>query len=269
VIGAKVGEAPFVLDRIVGNPTTFNPLVHYADTSGVSDHVFALCHLLCLVFAPRFRDFPKRRLGCFGSPKQWSTLAPMMRRPINEDIIRQHWGGVLRLAASIRDGSLKPSSILRKLGAYRQQNRLYLALGEIGRIERSLFMLNWTENRNLHMECQAGLNKDESRHSLARAVFAHSQGRILDRSDAAQQKRAMALNLVIAAIVFWNTLYMDKATDYLGKTDQLPDLGLLPITSPLGWEHVILTGNFYWHSGAAEHKIARPLHLDLNRKWAA
>ncbi len=46
----------------------------------------------------------------------------------------------------------------------------------------------------------------------------------------------MALNLVIAAIIFWNTLYMDKATDYLGKTGQMPDPGLLPFTSPLGWE---------------------------------
>ena len=188
---------------------------------------------------------------------------------MNEEVIRQHWGDVLRLAASIRDGSLKPSSILRKLGAYRQQNRLYLALGEIGRIERSLFMLDWIENRDLRMECQAGLNKGESRHSLARAVFAHSQGRIHDRSDAAQQKRAMALNLVIAAIIFWNTLYMDKAADYLGKTGQMPDPGLLPFTSPLGWEQINVTGNFDWHSGAAERRIARPLYLSLSRKWAA
>ena len=128
----------------------------------------------------------------------------MMGRPISEDVIRQHRGGVLRLAASIRDESLKPSSILRKLGACRQQNRLHLAPGEIGRIERSLFMPDRIENRDLRMECQAGLNKGESRHSPARAVFAHSQGRIHDRSDAAQQKRAMALNLVIAAIMFRN-----------------------------------------------------------------
>ena len=84
--------------------------------------------------------------------------------------------------------------MLRKLGAYRQQNRLYLALGEIGRIERTLFMLEWMESPQLRMECQAGLNKGEARHALARAVFAHSQGRIHDRSHDAQQRRVMALN---------------------------------------------------------------------------
>ena len=92
VIGATVGEAPFVLDVIVGNPTTLNPLIHYADTGGVSDHVFALFHLLCLIFAPRLRDFPQCRLGYFGSPKQWPTLAPMMGRPMKEEVIRQQWG---------------------------------------------------------------------------------------------------------------------------------------------------------------------------------
>ena len=86
------------------------------------------------------------------------------------------------------------------------------------------------------------------------------KGRIHDRSDAAQQKLAMALNLVIAAIIFWNTLYMDKATDHLRMTGQMREPGLLPHISPLGWEHIILTGDFDWHSGAAERKVARSLH---------
>ena len=34
-------------------------------------------------------------------------------------------------------------------------------------------MLDWIENPQLRMECQAGLNKGEARHTLARAVFAH------------------------------------------------------------------------------------------------
>ncbi len=142
VIGATTGEAPFVLDGLTRNPAAFDPLIHHTDTGGSSDHVFALFHLLGLTFAPRLRDFPHRRFGSFGSLKRWPTLAPMMGRPINVDVIAQHFGEALRIVASIQDGSLKTSSILRKLGAYRQQNRLYLALGEIGRIERTLFMLD-------------------------------------------------------------------------------------------------------------------------------
>ena len=76
MIGATAGEAPFVLDGLVGNAAQFNPLVHHVDTGGVSDHVFALFHLLGLVFAPRLRDFPDRRLTCFGKPPPSSRVSP-------------------------------------------------------------------------------------------------------------------------------------------------------------------------------------------------
>ena len=39
---------------------------------------------------------------------------------------------------------MRPSQILRKLAAYPRQNELAAALREVGRIERSLFMLDWT-----------------------------------------------------------------------------------------------------------------------------
>ena len=192
-----------------------------------------------------------------------------MGKPINEAVIRDHWDDVLRLAASVKTGAVKPSALLKKLGAYRQQNRLYLALGEIGRIERTLFMLDWMEDPQLRKDSQAGLNKGEARHSLAKAVFAHSQGRIMDRSDAAQQKRAMALNLVIAAIIYWNSIYIEKAADHMRRSGRLSEPDLLKHVSPLGWEHINLTGDFDWHSGAAERSNARPLHLSSARREAS
>ena len=79
----------------------------------------------------------------------------------------------------------------------------------------------------------------------------------------------MALNLVIAAITFWNTIYMDKAASHLARTSPLYDQALLPHTSPLGWEHIILSGDFEWHSGAEERKIARSLRIRSTRDGSA
>ncbi len=45
--------------------------------------------------------------------------------------------------------------------------------------------------------------------------------------------------------------------------------GKLPHVSPLGWEHIMQTGDFDRHSGAAERKIARSLHLGSSRERAA
>ena len=105
--------------------------------------------------------------------------------------------------------------MLKKLSAFKRQNRLDLALQEIGRIERTPFTLDWLESADLRRRCQAGLNKGESRHFLARAIYAHKQGRVTDRTFANQNFRASGLNLVIAAIVYWNTLYMERAVEHL------------------------------------------------------
>jgi TnpA family transposase len=51
---------------------------------------------------------------------------------INVKIIEQQLGEALRLAASIQQGTVTASLILRKLGSYPRQNSLALALREIG-----------------------------------------------------------------------------------------------------------------------------------------
>jgi TnpA family transposase len=51
------------------------------------------------------------------------------------------------------------------------------------------------------------LNKGEARNALARTVFFHRFGEIRDRSYENQRYRASGLNLVIAAITLWNTVF--------------------------------------------------------------
>ena len=72
---------------------------------------------------------------------------------------------------------------------------------------------------------------------------------------------------IIAVLTFWNTLYLDKTANHLAKTSPLFDPGLLPFTSPLGWERIMLSGDVDWHSGAAERNIARTLHIKPTRNW--
>jgi TnpA family transposase len=46
---------------------------------------------------------------------------------------------------SIEQGTVSASLMLRKLGAYPRQNGLAMALRELGRIERTLFTLEWLQ----------------------------------------------------------------------------------------------------------------------------
>ena len=139
----------------------------------------------------------------------------------------------MRLKASIEAGTVMPSVILRKLSAAGAGNALSRALRALGRIERTLFTLQWLSDPDLRQRSHAGLNKGEASNALRRAVFFHRQGEIRDRTFENQGFRASGLSLITAAIVHWNTVYLHRAVQHaraLGAT--IPD-DLLAHVAPL------------------------------------
>ena len=122
------------------------------------------------------------------------------------------------------------------------------ALRELGRPERTLFTIDWLEDPELRRQTTQELNKGESRNSLARGVFIHCFGEIRVRTYENQRHRASGLNLVITAIILWNTRYLGRAVAALCKVEDVPD-HLLAHLSPLGWEHVNQTGDYIWQTG--------------------
>ncbi|EQA5151034.1 Tn3 family transposase [Escherichia coli] len=74
--------------------------------------------------------------------------------------------------------------------------------------------------------------------------------------------RASGLNLVTAAIVLWNTVYLERATQGLVEAGKPVDGELLQFLSPLGWEHINLTGDYVWRqSRRLEDGKFRPLRM--------
>jgi hypothetical protein len=112
----------------------------------------------------------------------------------------------------------------------------------------------------LRRRVHAGLNKGEARNALARAVFFNRLGEMRDRSFENQRYRASGLNLVTAAIVLWNTVYLERAIQAIREHGHPVDEHLLPHLSPLGWEHINLTGDYVWRqSRKVERGKFRPL----------
>jgi TnpA family transposase len=266
VINVTVRDATHVLDGLLYHESDLRIEEHYTDTSGFTDHVFALCHFLGFRFAPRIRDLADKRLYVPGKPGQWPALSPLIGGSLNLKLIEQQFVELVRLAASIKQGTVTASLILRKLGSYPRQNSLALALRELGRIERTLFTLHWLQDPALRRRVQVGLNKGEARNALARAVFFYRLGEIRDRSFENQRYRASGLNLVIAAISLWNTVYLERAILALRQQQPVDD-ALLKHLSPLGWEHINLTGDYVWH---ANKRVAagrfRPLRFPKRQK---
>ena len=260
VISATASEALYIIDGLLYHESSLDIREHYTDTAGATDNIFAVCALLGFRFAPRIRDLQDRRLYVFGPPSAHPVLEPLIGGRINLPHLEAHWEEILRLATSIRTGTVTASAILRKLAAYPRQNGLALALRELGRIERTLFTLQWLQDPALRRSVTAGLNKGEAYHALTRAVCFHRLGEIRDRSYENQRHRAGGLNLVVAAIILWNTVYLEKVVSTLRtEGENIPD-DLLAHLSPLGWEHVNLTGDYVWSSSdTGSQNALRPL----------
>jgi TnpA family transposase len=262
IINATIRDATHVLDGLLYHESDLRIEEHYTDTAGFTDHVFGLMHLLGFRFAPRIRDLSDKRLYIDGDTKDYPTLAGLIGGNINVKQIRAHWPEILRLSSSIKQGTVTASLMLRKLGSYPRQNGLAVALRELGRIERTLFALDWMQNVELRRRVQIGLNKGEARNALARAVFLNRLGEVRDRSFENQRYRASGLNLVVAAIVLWNTVYIDRAIQALRESGMDIDDQLLQYLSPLGWEHINLTGDYIWRH-RKQNKLGsfRPLRM--------
>ena len=157
----------------------------------------------------------------------YPILAGLIGSNVNVKHIRVHWDDILRLAASIKQGTVTASLMLRKLRRYPRQNGLAIALRELGRIERTLFALDWMQNVELRHRVQIGRNKGEAKNSLARAVFLNRLRELRDRSFENQRYRASGLNLVVAAIVLWNTVYLERAVRVLRDSGKDVDDKLL------------------------------------------
>jgi TnpA family transposase len=260
LINATVRDATHVLDGLLYHESELQIEEHYTDTAGFTDHVFALCHLLGFRFAPRIRHIGQTRLFSVEKPSRYPRLEKLIGGTINTKQITAHWDEVLRLTSSIQQGTVTASLMLRKLGAYPRQNALAMALREIGKLERTSFLLEYIQNIELRKRIHAGLNKGEARNALARAVFFNRLGELRDRTYEIQQHRASGLNLVVAAIALWNTVYLERAVRTLLERGFIIDQRLLAHLSPLKWEHINLTGDYHWRrDGGLRNRKLRPL----------
>jgi len=221
-------------------------------------------------FSPQIKNLKGRQFHAFDKADAYPALKEHIGGSINTALILECWDEILRLAVSIKTKTTVPSVILKKLSSERKKpSQLAKALSELGRIERTLFMIEWYSNPDLRKRCRAGLNKGEAAHKLKRAVFFHERGEIRDRSFESQAFRASGLNLVVSAIVHWNTVYLSRATEHLRQQGRFISDDILKHVSPLSWEHINLSGTYSWDEPLDYHDGFRPLRKDIFNRLAA
>jgi TnpA family transposase len=245
-IPATVNEAPYILDGLLMTDAGQKIREQYADTGGFTDHVFAVTALLGFQFIPRIRDLPSKRLYLFDPASCPKELKGLIGGKVKEALITSNWPDILRSVATMATGAMPPSQLLRKFAAYPRQHEVAVALREIGRVERTLFIIDWLLDADMQRRAQIGLNKGEAHHALKNALRIGRQGEIRDRTSEGQHFRIAGLNLLAAIIIFWNTKHLGNAVTQRKHDGLESPPELLAHISPLGWAHILLTGEYRW-----------------------
>jgi TnpA family transposase len=124
MVNVGVRDSTCVLDGLLYHKSDLRIEEHYTDTAGLTDHVFALMYMLGFRFVPLIRDLGDTKLYIPGAVGEYPGLKTMIGGTLNIKHVRTHWNDILRLASSIKHGTVTASLMLRKLGSYPRQKRL-------------------------------------------------------------------------------------------------------------------------------------------------
>jgi len=244
VIPGAVREALYILDGLLEQQTVLEPAEIVTDTAGYTDIVFGLFWLLGYQFSPRLRDIGKTRFWRINRRARYGALHKVARHKINTSRIIANWDDLLRVAGSLKLGLVTASRLMKTLQAGKRSSELAKAIGEVGRIAKTLYLLNYIDDADYRRRILTQLNHGEQRHQLARAIFHGRRGQVWKKYQDGQEDQLGALGLVVNVIVLWNTLYMNKAIGYLRASGlEIRDKDINRLT-PLGFDHIRMTGRY-------------------------
>jgi TnpA family transposase len=107
----------------------------------------------------------RRPLGRHDSPAKsirYPHIDAQFGGEIDWDLIATHARDMIQVALSIQAGVVMPSMLLRKLGTYNRRSRLYRAFRELGRVERTLFLLRFISSVDVRRTIRAETTKIEA-----------------------------------------------------------------------------------------------------------
>ena len=244
VVPGTLRDSIFVLEGLLEQQTGLNPVEIMTDTAGASDMVFGLFWLLGYQFSPRLADAGESVFWRVDKDAHYGVLNDLARGCANPRKIEQHWDDMMRIAGSLKLGTVQASELIRSLLKSDRPSSLAQAIIEAGRINKTLYLLNYIDDEDYRRRILTQLNRGEGRHAVARAICHGQRGEIRKRYREGQEDQLGALGLVTNALVLWNTIYMEAALDHLRQNGEIVNPEDEARLSPLGYKHVNMLGHY-------------------------
>ena len=217
------------------------------DTQGQSEPVFGLAYLLAIQLMPRIRNW--KHLNLYVPSDEFAMeeikhMRDLFSGAIDWTLIKTHLPDMLRVAISISQGRIRSSTILRKLGTYSRKNKLYWAFCELGRVVRTVFLLNFISDPELRRTINATTNISENWNEFVKWAAFGGEG-IIRYNNREEQRKVIRYNHLVAnLVVFHNVVSMTRIFQELVDEGYTITPEIIANFSPYRTEHLNRFGSY-------------------------
>ena len=224
-IPCGVWEAVHILDGLTKNRSTIQPDTLHADTQGQSEPVFGLCRLLGIKLMPRMRNWDDVIFYRPDKSVRYQHIDALFSKAIDWRLIETHWQDMMQVVLSIQAGLVLPSMLLRKLGSFNRKSRLCQAFRELGRVERTLFLLQYISSSQIRRTIRAETTKIESFNDFLDWIT--FGGPIIKSGDPVEQEKQLKYATLVA-----NSIMLSNVSDLTEVLSSMSNDGH-PVTAEL------------------------------------
>ena len=246
VVPGTLRDSLYILSGLLEQQTQLRPTEIMSDTAGYSDLVFGLFRLLGYSFSPRLADLGRTRYWRLDREADYGALNGLARHRINQGLIAQHWDDILRLLGSLKLGTVRAPEVMRVLAREGSLSGLGKAIAEVGRVAKTLYLLNYLTDESYRRRIHTQLNRGEGRGKLARVVAHGHKGEIRQKFREGMEDQLGSLGLVVNAIVLFNTRYIQASLDWLTAIGEDASPADIARISPLKHAHINVLGRYHF-----------------------
>ena len=258
-IPCGVYEAIYILDGLLNDESDFNPDTIHGDTQAQSTPVFGLAYLLGIKLMPRIRNIKDLNFYKPDRQRVLQHIESLFGDPINWGLIEKHYADMMRIAMSVKAGKMTASTILRRFGTRNRKNKIYFAFRELGRVVRTLFLLEYITDSGLRRTIHAATCKSEEFNEFARWLFFANGGKIPANLLKEQGKIVKYNHLLANMAILYNVNAMTQVFNDLKAEGYPITEDIMAGCSPYHTEHLGRLGSFELDMG----RKVKPLSYKL------
>ena len=263
-IPCGVYEAIYIFDGIYESDEALRPDTIHGDTHAQNEVVFGFAYLLAITLMPRIRSFKHlnfyRPAGMNEKSYQHISDIFTSKEP-NWQLIESMYYDMLRVVMSIQSGKIKASTILKKLRSNSKKNKLHQAFRELGRVVRTIFLLNYIADVDLRKKIQAATCKSEEFNDFIDWIAFGKDGVIHENNSIIQQKIIAFGRMVANAVMFYTVANTTNVLNQLSAEEVKYSKDDLSILSAYFRENI----NRYGVFDLSRSRQTMPLQFGINK----